>query len=45
LAPAQPAPGPTGYIQITPYERSLFTLASLRLADEDGGTGRATVQD
>jgi hypothetical protein len=38
-------PGPTGYIQITLIGRRLFTLASLRLADEDGGTGRATAQD
>jgi hypothetical protein len=31
--------------EITRYGRSQFTLASLRLADEDSGRGRATVQD
>jgi hypothetical protein len=31
--------------EITRFGRSQLTLASLRLADEDGGPGRATVQD
>ncbi len=44
-APAQPVPGPAGYIQIILFGRCLFTLAGLRLVDEDGGTGRAAVQD
>ena len=31
--------------EITRFGRSQLTLASLRLADVDGGPGRATVQD